>query len=128
MQLKRFKHILDLLLGIGLLLLMSYQVTGEAGHEWTGISMTILMLLHQAVNARWYAALFRGRYSPLRAVQTLINMALLLCFLLTALCGVKPHTTEVACFQGFSPRTAFLPYSRNSATTVLCRQCRIQAN
>ncbi len=101
MQLKRFKHILDLLLGIGLLLLMSYQVTGEAGHEWTGISMTILMLLHQAVNARWYAALFRGRYSPLRAVQTLTNMALLLCFLLSALCGINMSVHAVPFLSEF---------------------------
>ena len=42
--------------------------------------------------------------------------------------GVKPHTTEVACFQGFSPRTAFLPYSQSSAPTMLDRQCRTQAN
>ena len=29
----RSKHIIDVLLGIGLLLLMSYQVVGEVGHE-----------------------------------------------------------------------------------------------
>ena len=33
MRLKHSKHIVDVLLGVGLLLLMSYQVTGEAGHE-----------------------------------------------------------------------------------------------
>ena len=37
MQTKRAKHIVDILLGFGLLLLMSYQVVGEAGHEWTGM-------------------------------------------------------------------------------------------
>ncbi len=47
MQAKRAKHIVDLLLGLGLLLLMSYQVVGEAGHEWTGIAMTVLMTVHQ---------------------------------------------------------------------------------
>ena len=45
MRSKHFKHIADVLLGIGLLLLMSYQVTGESGHEWTGIVMTVLMIL-----------------------------------------------------------------------------------
>ena len=29
MRSKHFKHIVDVLLGVGLLLLMSYQVTGE---------------------------------------------------------------------------------------------------
>jgi len=38
MQTKRAKHIVDILLGVGLLLLMSYQVVGEAGHEWTAIA------------------------------------------------------------------------------------------
>lgn len=46
------KRIVDILLGIGLLLLMSYQVAGEAGHEWTGIAMTALMILHQFLNRR----------------------------------------------------------------------------
>ena len=46
----RSKHIIDVLLGIGLLLLMSYQVVGEVGHEWTGLTMTVLMVLHQVLN------------------------------------------------------------------------------
>lgn len=89
MHTKHLKRIVDVLLGIGLLLLMSYQVTGEAAHEWTGIGMTALMLWHQILNGKWYAALFKGRYSPLRIAQTLINSALLICFVLTALCGIN---------------------------------------
>ena len=89
MQTKRAKHIIDLLLGVGLLLLMSYQVVGEAGHEWTGIGMTALMIVHQILNRKWFTALFKGKYTPLRAVQTFINAALVICFLLTALCGVN---------------------------------------
>ena len=89
MNAKHWKHAVDCLLGIGLLLLMSYQVTGEAAHEWTGIAMTALMILHQILNRKWYAALFKGQYSPLRIAQTLINAALLICFILTALCGVN---------------------------------------
>ena len=89
MQTKRAKHIIDLLLGVGLLLLMSYQVVGEAGHEWTGIGMTALMIVHQILNRKWFTALFKGKYTPLRAAQTFINAALVICFLLTALCGVN---------------------------------------
>ena len=36
MRAKPVKLIIDILLAAGLLLLMSYQVVGEAGHEWTG--------------------------------------------------------------------------------------------
>lgn len=89
MQMKRAKHIVDILLGIGLLLLMSYQVVGEAGHEWTGIAMTELMIVHQVLNRKWITALFKGKYTPLRITQTFVNAALVICFVLTALCGVN---------------------------------------
>ena len=101
MQTKRAKHIFDILLGIGLLLLMSYQAVGEAGHEWTGISMTLLMILHQILNRKWYAALFKGKYTPLRIVQTLINAALVICFVLTALCGINMSVHAVPFLSEF---------------------------
>ena len=101
MQTKRAKHIIDILLGIGLLLLMSYQVVGESGHEWTGISMTLLMILHQMLNRKWYAALFKGRYAPLRIAQTLINATLVICFVLTALRGVNMSVHAVPFLSEF---------------------------
>ena len=101
MRLKHSKHIVDVLLGVGLLLLMSYQVTGEAGHEWTGIVMTLLMILHQILNRKWYASLFKGKYTPLRMVQTLINFALVICFVLTALCGVNMSVHAVPFLSEF---------------------------
>lgn len=101
MHSKYSKKIADVLLGIGLLLLMSYQVTGEAGHEWTGIVMTVLMILHQLLNRKWYAALFKGKYTPLRIVQTLINVALVICFVLTALCGVNMSVHAVPFLSEF---------------------------
>ena len=101
MRSKHFKHIVDVLLGVGLLLLMSYQVTGEAGHEWTGLVMTVLMILHQLLNRKWYAALFKGKYTPLRAVQTLANAALVICFVLTALCGINMSVHAVPFLSEF---------------------------
>ena len=101
MRSKHSKHIVDVLLGVGLLLLMSYQVTGEAGHEWTGIVMTVLMILHQILNRKWYAALFKGKYTPLRTVQTLVNAALVICFVLTALCGINMSVHAVPFLSEF---------------------------
>ncbi len=101
MQTKRAKHIVDILLGIGLLLLMSYQVVGEAGHEWTGIAMTVLMIVHQVLNRKWISALFKGKYLPLRIAQTFINAALLICFLLTALCGINMSVHTVPFLSDF---------------------------
>ena len=103
MRSKHAKHLIDILLGIGLLLLMSYQVVGEAGHEWTGMVMTLLMILHQILNRKWFASLLKGSYSPLRILQTVINAALIICFVLTALCGINMSVHAVPFLADFMP-------------------------
>ena len=47
----------DLCMTLVLLCLMAYQVTGEVLHEWLGIGMTLLLILHHILNYKWYAAL-----------------------------------------------------------------------
>ena len=74
------KRIVDVCMTILLLCLMAYQVTGEALHEWIGIGMTVLVIIHQLLNRKWYGALFKGKYNPYRIITTVVNIALLLSF------------------------------------------------
>ena len=71
-----------------LLCLMAYQVTGEKLHEWTGICMTLVVIVHQILNRRWYAALFKGKYNAYRGLVTFIDLLLLAAMAATALCGM----------------------------------------
>ena len=41
------KRIVDVCMTVLMLCLMAYQVTGEAAHEWIGIGMTVLVIVHQ---------------------------------------------------------------------------------
>ena len=86
-----------------LLLLMAYQVTGEALHEWIGVGMTVLVIFHQILNRRWYRALFRGRYNAYRTMTTAVNVLLLLSFLLTAFCGMAMSSHAVPFLYGIAP-------------------------
>ncbi len=49
------KRVVDLLMTVLLLLLMAFQVTGETAHEWLGVGMFVLVLIHQWLNRgmRW---------------------------------------------------------------------------
>ena len=38
---------------LALLCLMAYQVTGEALHEWIGVGMTVMLIVHHLLNIRW---------------------------------------------------------------------------
>ena len=62
-QTKLIKMIADVCMTVLLLCLMAYQVTGEVLHEWFGIGMTAVLILHHILNRKWYAALFKGRYN-----------------------------------------------------------------
>lgn len=86
---KEIKRIIDILMTIVLIPLMAYQVTGEAAHEWLGISMVSLVIVHQVLNRKWYATLFKGNYMPFRILSIIVNVLLLISFALTAISGIS---------------------------------------
>lgn len=72
------KRTVDLLMTLALLLLMSYSLIGEAAHEWIGMGMFLLFIVHLILNRNWVGNLGRGRWSAYRIVQTIL---VVLCFL-----------------------------------------------
>lgn len=73
------KICVDLAMMIALLLLMTYEMIGQAAHEWVGMGMFLLFIIHHLLNLSWCKNLFHGRYHPYRAVQT----GIVICILLT---------------------------------------------
>lgn len=70
------RHSTDLTMTVLLLVLMAYSVTGQEVHEWMGIGILALFLLHHGLNAAWFRTLVKGRYTPLRALQTIFVVLL----------------------------------------------------
>lgn len=68
---------LDAVMLILLMLLMTYELIGEATHEIVGIAMLVCVIAHQALNRRWYRGLNKGRFGAARVLQTAVNLALL---------------------------------------------------
>ena len=97
------KRIVDAAMTVLLLCLMAYQVTGEMAHEWIGMGMTVLIIIHQILNRKWYGALFKGKYRPYRILSTTLNILLLLSFLLTAFCGMSMSGYAVPFLYGMAP-------------------------
>jgi formylglycine-generating enzyme required for sulfatase activity/flavodoxin len=81
---------------------MAYQVTGEALHEWIGIGMTVLVIIHQILNRKWYGTIYKGKYNLYRIATTVVNIALLLSFVLTAFCGMSMSSHAVPFLYGMT--------------------------
>ena len=99
----KIKRIVDTVMTVLLLLLMAYQVTGEMAHEYIGMSMTALVIIHQILNRKWYGALFKGKYNPYRILSTVMNILLLACFAVTAFCGMSMSSYAVPFLYGMAP-------------------------
>lgn len=74
----KLKIAVDLLMTAGLLFLIGYQFWGDLAHEWAGAGMFLLFLLHHVLNGHWHRAIFRGRYTPVRVLQLVIDLAVFL--------------------------------------------------
>ena len=85
---KIIKIIIDTAMLILLPLLMAYSLIGETAHEWLGLSMFLLFILHHLMNPAWLKTLFKGRYTPLRIYITGVNVLLLIVMLLQPVSGI----------------------------------------
>ncbi len=94
----------DFSMTVILLLLVGYSRIGETAHEWLGITMVTLFVIHHILNRRWIAAIFRGRYTPYRVLQTALVALLLLTMLGSAVSGivVSKHVFTFIGFRGTS--------------------------
>ncbi|KUO77111.1 MAG: hypothetical protein APF81_10010 [Desulfosporosinus sp. BRH_c37] len=72
----KLKITIDSLLTVLLPILMAHMLTGEKVHEWVGALMLVLFITHNALNINWYLNLGRGKYTPQRIMQTIINLML----------------------------------------------------
>lgn len=82
------KICVDIGMTIALLLLMTYELVGQAAHEWLGIGMFVLFLTHHILNRKWMGKLLKGSYTPLRIWKTLLVVLVLLCMIGSMVSGV----------------------------------------
>lgn len=72
------KIIIDIVMTILLMLLMPFELIGRAAHEWIGVGMFVLVIIHHILNRSWEKNIFKGKYSPYRIMQlTLVVLVFL---------------------------------------------------
>ena len=77
-------------LGMTTLLLgqMAYSVTGQTVHEWMGVAAFLLFTIHHVLNWHWIRSLGKGRYTPVRTLQTALAFLLLVSMLAQTVSGI----------------------------------------
>ena len=68
----KIKIAVDVLMTISLLFLMSFELIGDAAHEWLGMAMFFLFVVHHVLNRKWTGNLRKGKYTMRRVMQTIL--------------------------------------------------------
>lgn len=66
------KIAVDVGMTVLLLLLMTYELIGQVTHEWIGIGIFVLFVLHHVLNRKWSQNILKGKYTALRILQTIL--------------------------------------------------------
>lgn len=86
------KPIIRMLTDIGmtvvLLFLMAYALVGEAAHEWLGVAMFVLLVIHHVLNINWIKNIGKSKYTAFRMVQTVLVALVLLTMLGSMISGI----------------------------------------
>ena len=101
---KKIRIIVDCGMTLLLPLLMAYSLVGEAAHEYLGIGMFLLFVIHHILNIAWWKNLFRGKYAPIRIVGTVLNFVLVIIMLALPISGMilSRHVFRFLHFGGTS--------------------------
>ena len=82
------KIAVDIVMTIALLFLMTYELIGQATHEWIGIGMFLLFIAHHILNGKWTKNLLKGKYTALRILQTALVVTVLFSMLGSMVSGI----------------------------------------
>lgn len=83
-----FKIIIDIAMTVALMLLMTYELIGQSTHEWIGMGMFALFLIHHVLNRKWSGGLAKGKWTPLRVWQTVLVLWVLVTMLGSMVSGI----------------------------------------
>ena len=100
------KICVDTAMTVMLLFLMAYEMIGEAAHEWLGISIFVLFVIHHVLNRKWCSSLLKGRYTLFRIWQTALILGVFLTMLGSMISGII-ISRSVLSFLPISGATVF---------------------
>jgi hypothetical protein len=79
-----------------LLCAYTYRITGDAAHEWIGVSVFVLVVAHNVINFQWYKNILKGKYTLRRIIMTTVNIVMAVDFAALFITGLLHSRTVLA--------------------------------
>ena len=72
------KLLVDVLLIVSLLLAIANKLTENRMHELIGITMLALLVIHNALNLKWYGTIMKSGYTTRRMFDLTVNTLMII--------------------------------------------------
>ena len=82
------KVIIDIAMTVILMLMMAYELVGREAHEWLGMALFTLFIIHHVLNRKWSKNVFKGKYTSFRTFQTIVVIIILITMLGSMISGI----------------------------------------
>ncbi|RCW41127.1 DUF4405 domain-containing protein [Paenibacillus prosopidis] len=83
-----FKLAVDLAMTILMLIEMAYYITGNTVHEFLGVIVFVLFIVHIFLNRRWFGTILKGKHNMRRILQIVLNLLFLAAMAVMIICGI----------------------------------------
>lgn len=103
------KVCLDAGMTVMLLFLMAYEMIGQTAHEWLGIGIVVLFVIHHILNRKWCGNILKGTYTPFRIWQTALFLGVVMTMLGSMVSGIIISRSALS----FLPITGWQSFGRN---------------
>lgn len=84
----KIKIITDIAMTVLLMFVMGYQFFGREEHEWLGVAMFVLFVLHHILNLQWHKNLFKGRYNAMRIISLVVDVLVFVTMIAQMVSGI----------------------------------------
>lgn len=83
---------------------MPYELVGETAHEWIGVGMLVVLIIHHILNRKWTGHIGKGKCTPVRIMQTILVCLLVISILGSMLSGIilSRHVFDFINIRGIS--------------------------
>ena len=85
---KKKKLYLDIVMTLLFIAVMGYHLWSNRIHEWLGMLLCVLFIIHHLINRQWYKGLLKGTYGWKRWVFVLFNTLLGIAMVICAVSGI----------------------------------------
>lgn len=75
-------------LAVLLPILMAEILTGQEFHEWIGVVMAVLLILHHRLERKWWRNVGTGGFTPYKCISAMLNLFMLADILALVVSGI----------------------------------------